>query len=37
MPATNKEKWYKTVIPSKCHRTVGKKTGQTNPIERLNK
>jgi insertion element IS1 protein InsB len=28
---------YKTVIPSKSHQTVGKETGQTNPIERLNK
>ncbi|BBH42822.1 hypothetical protein myaer102_54920 [Microcystis viridis NIES-102] len=28
---------YKTVIPSKRHRPVGKETGQTNPIERLNK
>jgi insertion element IS1 protein InsB len=28
---------YKTVIPSKRHRLVGKETGQTNPIERLNK
>ncbi len=27
---------YKTVIPSKRHRAVGKETGQTNPIERLN-
>ena len=27
---------YKTVIPSKRHRPVGKETGQTNPIERLN-
>ncbi|MFM7878630.1 MAG: hypothetical protein GPJ10_05165 [Microcystis aeruginosa L211-07] len=27
---------YKTVIPSKCHRPVGKETGQTNPIKRLN-
>ena len=24
---------YKTVIPSKRHRPVGKETGQTNPIE----
>ncbi|ARI82205.1 imeAB protein [Microcystis aeruginosa FACHB-905 = DIANCHI905] len=29
-------KSYKTVIPSKRHRPVGKETGQTNPIERLN-
>ena len=28
---------YKTVIPSKRHRAVGKETGQTNPIERLNR
>jgi hypothetical protein len=28
---------YKTVIPRKRHRPVGKETGQTNPIERLNK
>ena len=27
---------YKTVIPSKRHRAVGKETDQTNPIERLN-
>ena len=27
---------YKTVIPSKRHRPVGKETGQTNHIERLN-
>ena len=27
---------YKTVIPLKCHRAVGKETGQTNHIERLN-
>ena len=27
---------YKTVIPSKRHRLVGKETGQTNHIERLN-
>jgi insertion element IS1 protein InsB len=27
---------YKTVIPSKRHRAVGKETGQTNHIERLN-
>ncbi len=27
---------YKTVIPSKRHQAVGKETGQTNPIERLN-
>ena len=27
---------YKTVIPSKRHRPVGKETDQTNPIERLN-
>jgi insertion element IS1 protein InsB len=27
---------YKTVIPSKRHRPLGKETGQTNPIERLN-
>nr|NCQ93430.1 IS1 family transposase [Microcystis aeruginosa LG13-13]NCR06550.1 IS1 family transposase [Microcystis aeruginosa LG13-03]NCR64761.1 IS1 family transposase [Microcystis aeruginosa LG11-05] len=27
---------YKTVIPRKRHRAVGKETGQTNPIERLN-
>ena len=27
---------YKTVIPSKRHRAVGKKTGQTNHVERLN-
>jgi len=27
---------YKTVIPSKRHQPVGKKTDQTNPIERLN-
>ena len=27
---------YKIGIPSKSHRLVGKKTGQTNPIERLN-
>ena len=27
---------YKTVIPSKRHRPVGKETGKTNPIERLN-
>jgi insertion element IS1 protein InsB len=27
---------YKTVIPSSRHRTVGKETGQTNHIERLN-
>ncbi len=26
---------YKTVIPSKRHRPVGKETGHTNPIERL--
>ncbi|TRT87352.1 MAG: IS1 family transposase [Microcystis sp. M_OC_Ca_00000000_C217Col] len=27
---------YKTVISRKSHRAVGKETGQTNPIERLN-
>ncbi|ELP54375.1 putative transposase [Microcystis aeruginosa TAIHU98] len=27
---------YKTGIPSKRYRAVGKETGQTNPIERLN-
>jgi insertion element IS1 protein InsB len=27
---------YKTVIPSRRHRAVGKETGQTNHIERLN-
>jgi insertion element IS1 protein InsB len=27
---------YKTVIPNKRHRAVGKETGQTNHIERLN-
>ncbi len=27
---------YKTVIPVKQHRAVGKETGQTNHIERLN-
>jgi IS1 family transposase len=27
---------YKTVIPSKRHRAVGKESGQTNHIERLN-
>ncbi len=27
---------YKTVIPAKQHRAVGKETGQTNRIERLN-
>ena len=27
---------YKTVIPVKRHRAVGKETGQTNHIERLN-
>ena len=27
---------YKTVIPSKRHRAVGKETGQTNQVERLN-
>jgi IS1 family transposase/transposase-like protein len=27
---------YKTVIPSSSHRAVGKETGQTNHIERLN-
>ncbi len=27
---------YKTVIPTKQHRAVGKKTGQTNHIEKLN-
>jgi len=27
---------YKTVIPNQRHRAVGKATGQTNPIERVN-
>lgn len=27
---------YETVIPQKRHRSVGKSTGQTNHIERLN-
>ena len=27
---------YKTVIPSKRHRAVGKENGQTNQVERLN-
>ena len=27
---------YKTVIPRKRHRAVGKETGQTNQVERLN-
>ena len=27
---------YKTVIPPECHRAVGKETGLTNHIERLN-
>lgn len=27
---------YKTVIPHECHHAVGKQTGQTNHIERLN-
>ncbi|MEM6427576.1 MAG: IS1 family transposase, partial [Cyanobacteria bacterium P01_D01_bin.128] len=27
---------YEKVIPSNRHRAVGKETGQTNPIERLN-
>ena len=26
---------YKTVIPSKRHRPVGKETGQTNPIVKI--
>ncbi len=27
---------YEKVIPSKCHQAIGKETGQTNHIERLN-
>jgi len=27
---------YQTVLPSKCHRAVGKESGQTNHIERYN-
>ena len=27
---------YPTVLPSKCHRTVGKETGKTSYIERFN-
>jgi len=27
---------YNTVIPKKCHKAVGKETGETNHIERFN-
>jgi IS1 family transposase len=27
---------YNTIIPEKCHKAVGKETGETNHIERFN-
>ena len=38
LPVAYTDFWqsYKTVIPSERHQAVGKQTGQTNHIERLN-